>query len=152
MADTLLEAHHAAADARAHGADHLDQPTLTRIRSLYHGAVARGHDDNQHTRGPLADQARTLLARFRRYEDMILRFATDLTVPFTNNEAERAVRPVKVQQRTSGGAWRTLQGLTDFATVRSYLDTAAKWGVDALDALEQLFTTGPWLPPALTPS
>ena len=48
---------------------------------------------------------------------MILRFATDLTVPFTNNEAERACRPVKVQQRTSGGCWRTLAGLTDFAIV-----------------------------------
>ena len=65
---------------------------------------------------------------------------------------DRAVRPVKIQQRTSGGAWRTLQGLTDFATVRSYLDTATKWGIDTLDTLEQLFTTGPWLPPALTPS
>jgi transposase len=35
--------------------------------------------------------------------------------------------------------------------VQSYLSTAAKWGIDALDALRQLFTTGPWLPPALTP-
>ena len=70
----------------------------------------------------------------------------------TNNEAERAVRPVKVQQRTSGGAWRTLQGLIDFAIVQSYLDTATKWGIDKLHALQQLFTTGPWLPPALHPS
>lgn len=152
MADTLIDAHHAAAAARARGADRLDEKVLTRILSLYHGALARGQDDNRSTRGPLADQARALIARFRRYEDMILRFATDLTVPFTNNTAERAVRPVKVQQRTSGGCWRTLQGLTDFATVRSYLDTAAKWGIDALHALEQLFTTGPWLPPALAPS
>jgi transposase len=83
---------------------------------------------------------------------MILRFATDLAVPFTNNEAERAVRPVKVQQRTSGGCWRTLQGLIDFAIVQSYLDTATKWGLDKLHALQQLFTTGPWLPPALTPA
>jgi len=152
MADTLIDAHHAATQARDRGADHLDEAVLRRLRSLYHGALARGHTDNQHTRGPLATQARTLIGRFRRYEDMILRFATDLTVPFTNNTAERAVRPVKIQQRTSGGCWRTLQGLTDFATVRSYLDTATKCGIDALHALEQLFTTGPWLPPALTPA
>ena len=73
---------------------------------------------------------------------MILRFTVDLSVPFTNNEAERAVRPVKIQQRTSGGAWRTLQGLIDFAIVRSYLDTATKWGLDKLDALRKPFTTG----------
>jgi hypothetical protein len=61
-------------------------------------------------------------------------------------------RPVKIQQRTSGGCWRTLQGLTDFAIVQFYLDTATKWGLDKLDALRQLFTTGAWLPPALTPA
>jgi transposase len=152
MADTLLDAHHAALTARDRGADRLDETVLSRLRSAYHGAIARGRTDNTTTHGPLADRANALISRFSRYEDMILRFATDLTIPFTNNEAERAVRPVKIQQRTSGGAWRTLQGLTDFATVRSYLDTATKWGIDALHALEQLFTTAPWLPPALTPS
>jgi hypothetical protein len=58
---------------------------------------------------------------------MILRFATDTAVGFTNNQAERDVRPVKVQQRNSGGCWRTLQGLADVAVVQSYLSTASKW-------------------------
>jgi hypothetical protein len=38
-----------------------------------------------------------------------------------NNEAERTIRPVKVQQRSSGGSWRTLTGLAEFALVQSYL-------------------------------
>jgi len=53
--------------------------------------------------------------------------------------------------RTSGGCWRTLQGLADFAIVQSYLSTAGKWGIDALDALTRLFTGQPWLPPATAP-
>ena len=142
MANTLIEAHHAARTAREQGATALDAADLTRIRNLYHGALARGRDDNRGKRGVLTADARTLIRRFRRFEDMILRFATDLSMPFTNNEAERAVRPVKMQQRTSGGAWRTLQGLTDFAIVQSYLDTATKWGLDKLDALRQVFATG----------
>lgn len=152
MADTLLEANQAAHQARAAGAEALDQAVLTQIRNHYLGAIAKGTTDNHGHRGTLVTQARRLIRRFTRYEDMILRFAVDLTVPFTNNCAERAVRPVKVQQRTSGGSWRTLQGLTDFAIVHSYLDTTTKWGIDKLHALHQLFTTGPWLPPALTPS
>jgi transposase len=152
MATTLLEANRAAHQARERGADRLEEVTLTQIRNHYLGALARGDTDNQAEHTKLAAKARTLIARFRRFEDMILRFATDLSVPFTNNEAERSCRPVKVQQRTSGGAWRTLQGLTDFAIVQSYLDTATKWGLDKLDALHQLFTTGAWLPPALTPA
>jgi transposase len=152
MANTLLDAHHAAHAARAAGADRLEPATLTRIRNLYRGALARGQTDNKGKRSTLATDARTLIRRFRRYEDMILRFATNPTVPFTNNTAERAIRPVKVQQRTSGGAWRTLQGLADFAIVQSYLDTATKWGRNKLDTLRELFTTDPWLPPALSPA
>ncbi|MEC3982855.1 IS66 family transposase [Amycolatopsis sp. H20-H5] len=152
MADTLLEAHHAARAARDNNAEALDAATLARIRNHYLGALARGDDDNRDLCGQLPTEALTLIGRFRRFEDMILRFATDLTVPFSNNMAERAVRPVKIQQRTSGGTWRTLTGLIDFAVVQSYLDTATKWGIDKLHALRELFTTGAWLPPALTPS
>jgi transposase len=152
MATTLTDANRAAHEARDRGANRLDEATLTQIRNHYLGALARGDTDNQRKHTTLADKARTLITRFRRYEDMILRFATDLSVPFTNNEAERSCRPVKVQQRTSGGCWRTLQGLIDFAIVQSYLDTATKWGIDKLDALRKLFTTGAWLPPALKPA
>ncbi|MGQ0841425.1 IS66 family transposase [Actinokineospora sp.] len=152
MADTLIEAHHAAHQARERGVTVLDPTVPARIRNHYLGALAQGRDDNQGQRGALATDARTLIRRFHRFQDMILRFAVDLTVPFTNNAAERAVRPVKIQQRTSGGAWRTLTGLTDFAIVASYLDTTTKWGLDKLEALRQLFTTGAWLPPTLTPA
>ncbi|MCA1822599.1 MAG: IS66 family transposase [Pseudonocardia sp.] len=152
MATTLLDANHAAHQARGRGADRLEEATLNQIRNHYLGALARGDTDNRGEHTTLAGKARTLIRRFRRFEDMILRFATDLSVPFTNNEAERSCRPVKVQQRTSGGAWRTLQGLTDFAIVQSYLDTATKWGLDKLDALRMIFTTGAWLPPALAPA
>jgi hypothetical protein len=62
----------------------------------------------------------------------------------------RTIGPVKIQQRTSGGCWRTLQGLADFATVQSYLCTA-KWHIDPIDALRSLFNSTPWLPPALQP-
>jgi transposase len=97
---------------------------------------------------PTANDAVRLARRFRDFEDMILRFVTNPAhVEFTNNEAERAIRPVKVQMRSSGG----LQGLADFALVHSYLSTPAKWGIDKLHALRQLFTISPWLPPAPAP-
>jgi transposase len=88
MADTLLEANQAAHHARAAGAERLDPAVLNQIRNHYRGALAKGGTDNLGQPGALADQARTLIRRFTRYEDMILRFATDLTTPFTNNTAE----------------------------------------------------------------
>jgi transposase len=82
---------------------------------------------------------------------MILRFTTSLAIPFTNNQAERDLRHAKVHQNASGGHWRTPLGLADYAIVRSYLSTAAKWGIQPIDALTRLFTDGPWLPPAAHP-
>jgi len=151
MADLLIHANAAATAARASGQPRLSGEQLAEISAWYRGAVAKGITDNQHRRSKTGKDGRRLARRFRDNQDMILRFATDLTVGFTSNQAERDVRPVKVQQRTSGGCWRTLDGLADFAIVQSYLSTAAKWGISKLDALRQLFTTGPWLPPAAAP-
>ena len=151
MADTLTEAHHHAQAARAAGHDRLDPAVLTDIRRRYRGAFSAGITDNRSRAGPLAKDALTLARRFRNHEDMILRFVVDLAVPWTNNQSERDVRPAKIQQRTSGGCWRTLTGVADFAIVQSYLSTATKWGLDSFDVLTQLFTTGAWLPPAAAP-
>ncbi len=126
MADTLTGAHRAATAARHAGQDRLDDATLATLINHYLGALAKGRTDNLSDHNELGRQARTLIRRFHRYQDMILRFTTDLAIPWTNNQAERDLRPVKIQQRTSGGCWRTLAGLTEFATVHSYLNTAHK--------------------------
>ena len=148
MADLLIDANAAATAAAAAGTPVSTRRSLARIRARYRGAVAKGITDNQRKRTETGKDGLRLARRFRDHQDMILRFTTDLAVGFTSNQAERDVRPVKVQMRTSGGCWRTLQGLADFAIVQSYLSTAGKWGIDALDALTRLFTGQPWLPPA----
>jgi transposase len=151
MADLLIDANAAAGAARAAGHARLTDTQDTAFRARYRGAVAKGLTDNTGKKTQMAKDGLRLARRFRDHEDMILRFTTDLAVGFTSNQAERDVRPVKVQQRTSGGTWRTLAGLADFAIVQSYLSTASKWGIDALDALYRLFTDGPWLPPSTAP-
>jgi transposase len=151
MADLLIHANAAATAARAAGQHRLSDDQLAEIGAWYRGAVAKGITDNQRRRTKSGKDGLRLARRFRDHQDMILRFTTDLAVGFTSNQAERDVRPVKVQMRTSGGCWRTLDGLADFAMVQSYLSTAAKWGIDQLDALTQLFTDGPWLPAAIRP-
>ena len=151
MADLLIDASAAATAARAAGQASLSETDLAAFRARYLGAVTKGIADNQGKRTRMGKDGLRLARRFRGHQDMILRFATDLAVGFTSNQAERDVRPVKVQMRTSGGCWRTLQGLADFAVVQSYLSTAAKWGIGALDALTQLFEGHPWLPAGTAP-
>jgi transposase len=120
MAGLLIEARDAAATARHAGQASLDAAVLDDLITRYRNLAASGLSTNLYRRTATANDARRLARRFRDYEDMILRFATrpDLDI-FSNNEAERTIRPAKVQQRSSGGSWRTLQGLADFGPLVS---------------------------------
>lgn len=151
MATTLVMALRETHTARAAGQATLSDERLSFLQSCYAGAISQIRQDNQANTTPLHQRGLTLARRLDTDREMILRFVTDLSTPFTNNLAERDVRPAKVKQR-SGGCWRTLDGLADFAIIWSYLSTAAKHGIDSLDALTQLFTTGPWLPPDPAPT
>jgi len=153
IACLLLWARDAAAAARAAGQAALDPAVLDQLVTRYRQAAAEGLAGSRFRHGATARDAARLARRLLRYEDMILRFATrpDLDI-FTNNEAERTIRPVKVQQRSSGGCWRTIDGLADFAIVQSYLSTAAKWRISKLDALRALFHGHPWIPPGPAPA
>ena len=151
MATTLVMALRETRTARNAGATALTDEQLSFLRSCYAGAIKQMREDNYTAATPLNERGLTLAQRFDTHRDMILRFIDNLAVPFTNNAAEREIRPVKVKQR-SGGCWRTLTGLADFAIIWSYLSTAAKHGLDHLDVLTQLFTTGPWLPPEPAPT
>jgi transposase len=96
-------------------------------------------------RGPMTrTKAANLLRRLDVYTDDVLRFADDFSVPFDNNEAERQVRMVKVQEKISGG-FRSSAGATAWLALRSYLATVMKNGVNPLGALQQLMMADPWM-------
>ena len=75
-----------------------------------------------------------LALRLRDRKLSVLRFQRDPTVPFTNNEAERDLRMMKLRQKVSGG-FRSERGASDFAVLRSVLTTARKQGWDLLATL-----------------
>ena len=77
-----------------------------------------------------------LLLRLASRKQDVLRFLADPNVPFTNNQAERDVRMMKVKQKVSGG-FRSLDGAVDFAVIRSFISTAKKQRWNVIQALTQ---------------
>jgi hypothetical protein len=93
----------------------------------------------------------TLLEVLRDRQADVLRFAHDLNVPPTSNQAERDLRPAQVQQNISGRL--TSQARTqDRYTIRGYLSTAAKHGQNMMTALREAFLGRPWMPPHPAPT
>jgi transposase len=75
-----------------------------------------------------------LAIRMRDRKTEVLRFVHDLTVPFTNNLAEQAMRMMKVKAKVSG-CFRSLAGAKRFATLRGFISTARKRGWSIIQSL-----------------
>jgi len=68
---------------------------------------------------------RNLVERLIREKDTILAFAFNKEVPFTNNLAERDIRPAKVKQKISN-CFRTFRGAEIYARIEGFISTARK--------------------------
>lgn len=157
MIKVLQAASDAASQAAEAGQDSVDANVARNIRRRYHRALGlafsllpEGPPPRRRHTGGWSDAQRkawNLASRLRADADQVLRLLDDTRVPLTNNTAERSLRMVKLHDKISG-CFHSLSGAEAFAAVRSYLQTAAKHGENLLGVLHQLFTTGPWVPPA----
>jgi transposase len=94
MADLLVQANGHASQARAAGTDRLDGDVLAGLLERYRALAAEGLASNQRRHTRAARDARRVARRFRDYEDLILRFVTDLAVTEFTNYAVVAVMPM----------------------------------------------------------
>ncbi|MDY6992209.1 MAG: transposase, partial [Pseudomonadota bacterium] len=76
------------------------------------------------------------------HEDGVLAFALESGVPFTNNPAERDLRPAKVKQKVSG-CFRTQAGARMYARLQAIISTFLKQGLNVFATLRDLFAHRP---------
>jgi transposase len=74
---------------------------------------------------PKKTKGRNLLDRLLKYKDAVLTFAQHQIVPFTNNQAERDLRPAKGKQKVAG-CFRTFSGAATYARIQSFMATCRK--------------------------
>jgi transposase len=90
-------------------------------------------------------KAKNLLDRCQKFQMEILSFMHDLSIPFSNNQAERDIRMVKLQQKISG-KFRSEDGAASFCRVRGYLSTVKKNERPVLASLVGAFEGNPFTP------
>jgi transposase len=146
IANALRELIHHANLAREQGlaaipTEHRD----TLLRRLRDGMLVGLSDTLSAGTRPGERKARLLLEVLRDRSDDVLRFAHDLKVPPTSNQAERDLRPSKIQQKISGRL-TSIKRTEDRYTILGYLSTAAKHGLDKITVLRDALTGQPWMP------
>lgn len=142
----LIRANKAVRRAMQQGKTALAHYQLRRIRRLYDAIIERGLAFHQRmppllkkpgARGRIPRRTgHNLLIRLRDFKDAVLRFAADFTVPFTNNQAERDIRMMKVKMKISGG-FRTPDAAKIFVKIRSVISTAKKQAWNILKTIMQ---------------
>jgi len=81
-------------------------------------------------------KARSLIHRLVRYHKQVWAFALVEAVPFTNNQAERDIRMVKLKQKINGG-FRTKEGADVFARIAGFCSTLRKQGQSVFSELKR---------------
>jgi transposase len=152
IADALRELIHHANQARGQGHDAIavdvrDAP----LRRFRNGRAVGLSDTTSHGARPGERKARLLLEVLRDREGDVLRFAHDLQVPPTSNQAERDLRPSKIQQKISGRL-TSIARTEDRYTILGYVSTAAKHGQDKITVLRDALTGRPWMPALPAPT
>lgn len=122
-----------------------DPEKLAFYQHVLHSAVLLGAQVTAARASKLERKYHALFIRLRDRRDDYLRFVIDPAVPFDNNASERTIRMPKLRVKVSG-SMRTTTGAEHFAAIRSYIATAARQGIDTLDALIQAATGNPWIP------
>ncbi len=158
MKDLLLLMKAGVEQAKALGQHELDVLLLAGLLRRYEEILAEGYRANPPPAPPKKSEqgkrkpgrakqspARKLLDRLSGGKWMVLRFLHDFAVPFDNNQAERDLRMIKVQQKVSG-CFRTEDGVAMFGRIRSYLSTLRKQGIALFSALDHTLAGHPVLP------
>jgi transposase len=130
----------------------LNNKTIDMILKEYDALVQKGLRSNPPEKNTTIrrgrkkkSKPRNLLERLRDYRDGILGFVYNVSLPFDNNQGERDLRMLKVQQKISG-CFRSVEGGLIFARIRGYISTVKKNDRNVLDAIQGLFENNPFIP------
>jgi len=82
-------------------------------------------------------KGRNLAERMLKYQEEVLRFSREVNIPFTNNQAERDLRPVKGKTKVAG-SFRSIHGAQYYARLQSVFSTWRKQGYNVFDELKTM--------------
>ena len=101
-------------------------------------------ENKKHGNSHYYTQEKALLSRLVKYRDNYTYWLYDFSIPYTNNEAERGLRGVKTKMKVSG-QFQNIENARYYATIKSYIETCHRNGINETDALIRLLNNNPYM-------
>ena len=113
--------------------------TLEAFERTYDDLLERGRGDfGQMKRGDFGyDEFRVMLNRLTDFKDCYLLFIRNYKAPWSNNLAERDLRPEKTKEKVSL-LFRSWNGIKNHVKIRSFISTAKKHRLDLFSAITKV--------------
>jgi hypothetical protein len=121
------------------GHDACDPEILVAFEQMYDDLLERGRGDfGKMQKGDFGyDEFRVMLNRLTDYKNCYLLFIRNYKAPWSNNLAERDLRPAKTKEKVSV-LFRSWNGIKNHARIRSFISTAKKRGLDLFSAIKKV--------------
>jgi transposase len=87
---------------------------------------------------PKNSVGRNLLKRLKKYQAGIMEYAFREGIPFTNNQAERDIRCVKIKQKISN-SFRSQTGAANYARIQGFVSTVKKQEMNIFAEIVNVF-------------
>lgn len=119
--------------------DKQQSAVLRKYDRLLKAGYAEEPPEQKNVRGkPKKTKGRNLLERLDMHWSAVLAFAWHKDVPFTNNQAERDIRPAKSKLKIAG-CFRSLDGAHAYARIHSFISTVRKHQYNPFKELVNIF-------------
>ena len=106
--------------------DHFDKEYLNQLDSKYDEIISKAKEQNKAptTANYFKDEEERFIKDLIKYKRNYLLWAYNFSLPSTNNNSERNIRPIKSKMKISG-QFQNINYVKYYANIRSYIETWA---------------------------
>ncbi len=127
------------------GKNKFEKEYLTAVEENYSKFLEQARKENEEpiTKNVYKTEELSFINDLEKYRENYLLWVYHFEAPSTNNNSERNLRPVKSKMKISG-QFQSIEYVKYYATIRSYIETCKKNGINIIEACVRLMNGNPY--------
>ena len=119
--------------------DNFSKTYLNELSQKYDEIIVKAQKENETpaTENYFYKEEASFIKDLIKYKKNYLLWAYNFCIPSTNNNSERNIRPIKSKMKISG-QFQSIEYVKYYATIRSYIETCKKNGINIIEACVRL--------------